>query len=40
MPFDMGENVHKWMKVNLVIQVLFQVFGSEKKFHSLAYFYF
>ena len=32
MPFDLGENVHKWMKVNFVILVLVQIVGSENNF--------
>ena len=32
MPFDVGENIHKWMKRSLVILVLVQFIGTEKSF--------
>jgi hypothetical protein len=32
MPFDLGENIHIWMKVGLVIQVQVQIIGTEKIF--------
>jgi len=31
MPFDLGENIHTWMKVGLVILVLVQIVGREKR---------
>jgi len=30
MPFDLGENIHTWMKVSWVIVVLVQIIGTEK----------
>ena len=32
MPFDLGENIHKWMKVSLVILLIVQIIGNEKSF--------
>jgi hypothetical protein len=32
MPFDLGENIHKWMKVSLVILLVVQIIGNEKSF--------
>jgi hypothetical protein len=32
MPFDVGENINKWMKRSLVILVLVQFIGIEKSF--------